>query len=243
MHRRLLLAAVLLPLLGGCATKRDLRDLRVEIDSLRTGQAEAMRDIQRQNGQILDSLSAQNTRMRGDISNRFTDMDRQLVQIQELTGQGQRRLSELREQINRREEAGVAEGVAAAPQPTGSPEEVFNTALAALRRGSHTTARAGFEEVVRSHPEHALAAEAQFHIGESYQEGRDPTRAVEAYGRVLERYPNAPKAPTALYRTGIIELERGNRDRARTMLNQVVTAYPRSVEAPLAREQLQRLGR
>jgi tol-pal system protein YbgF len=243
MKAGLLVAVVLLPVLTGCATKRDLRDLRLEVDALRQAHAVAMREIQDQNRQILDSLVAQNTRMRGDFANRFTDVDRQLVQIQELTGQSQRRLNELREQVTRREEVfGAANGTSTAA-PTGNAEEMYNAALAALRRGSHSTARAGFEELLRNFPQHELASEAQFHIGESFQEARDPVRALEAYGRVLELYPNAPKAPTALYRSGQIEVERGNRDRARTLFNHVVTAYPRSVEAPLAREQIQRLGR
>jgi tol-pal system protein YbgF len=240
MRWSLLAVAALLPVLAGCATKRDLQDLRIEVDSLRQAQALMLRDIQQQNRQILDSLVAQNTRMRGDFANRFTEVDRQLVQIQELTGQSQRRLNELRDQVSRREEAF---GPGGATAPAGDPEEMYNAALAALRRGSHGTARAGFEEFLRQHPQHALAGEAQFHIGESFQEGGEPVRALEAYGRVLERYPNAPKAPTALYRAGLIEAERGNREAARTMFNQVVTAYPRSVEAPLAREQVQRLGR
>lgn len=240
MNRRLLGIAVLLPILAGCATKRDLRDLRVEVDSLRQAQALMLRDIQQQNRQILDSLVAQNTRMRGDFASRFTEVDRQLVQIQELTGQSQQRLSELRDQVTRREtfDPGTPNG-----GPAGNPDEMYNAALAALRRGSHSTARAGFEEFLRHHPQHQLASEAQFHIGESFHETQDLVRALEAYGRVLEVHPNAPKASTALYRAGLIELERGNRDAARTMFNQVVTAYPRSVEAPLAQQQMQRLGR
>jgi tol-pal system protein YbgF len=242
MRRSLLVALALLPALAGCATKRDLRDLRVEVDSLRQAQVRMLSTIQQQNRQILDSLVAHNTRMRGDFANRFTEVDRQLVQIQELTGQSQRRLNELREQVTRREEAFGPVGATSA-QPGAAPDEMYNAALAALRRGSHSTARAGFEEFLRHFAQHQLASEAQFHIGESFQESNDLVRALEAYGRVLELYPNAPKAPTALYRAGLIEAQRGNREAARTMFNQVVTAYPRSVEAPLARDQIQRLGR
>jgi tol-pal system protein YbgF len=201
-----------------------------------------LRDLQRQNQLLIDSLSLAEHAPARRLPT-ASRLDRQLVQIQELTGQSQRRLNDLREQITRREEAIAAGNGAGSAQPVGNPDELYNAALAALRRGSHSTARAGFEEFLRSFPQHALASEAQFHIGESFQESREPVRALEAYGRVLERFPNAPKAPTALYRAGLIEAERGNRDAARTMFNQVVTAYPRSVEAPLAREQIQRLGR
>ncbi len=249
MGARFLAPLLFCMLLAGCATKRDLRDLRTEVETLRASQEALVREIQRQNAMLLDSVTSQNVRMRGDLRNQLVQMERQLVQIQELTGQGQRRLAELREQIRAREEAQTAivpagaNGSGSAAPPTVSAEELYNTSIAALRRGSHTTARAGFEELLRAYPQHALAAEAQFHIAESYAEAKDLPRAIEAYGRVLERYPQSPRAPVALYRAGVLELERGNRDAARTMFNQVVTAYPRSAEAALAREQLQRLGR
>ncbi len=243
MRARLLASLALCALVAGCATKRDLRDLRLEVDALRTSQETLLREIQRQNAMILDSVTAQNTRMRGDLTNHLVQMERQLVQIQELTGQGQRRLTELREQMRAREEMAASGGGFGSPPPAASPDELYNTSLATLRRGSHATARAGFEEFLRAYPQHALAPEAQFHIAESYQESQDLPHALEAYGRVLERYPQSPRAPTALYRAGLIEVERGNRDTARTMFNQLVTAYPRSPEAPQAREQIQRLGR
>ena len=225
--------------LGGCATKRDLRDLRTEV---RSSQEETLREIRQQNDAILDSLGVALTRLRGDMTNQLVEMERQLVQIQELTGQGQQRLADLREQIRNRQQTIGMTGDVGAPPAAGNPEELFNLSLAALRRGSLTTARAGFEEFLRAFPQHPLAPDAQFHIGESYEEGDDPAPALEAYGRVLELYPNASRAPTALYRAGMIEVERGNEEQARTLLERVVSAFPESPEAPLAREQLDQLG-
>lgn len=242
MSRRIALA-VLLPLLaGGCATKRDLRDLRTEVQ---TGQEELLREIRRQNEMLLDTLSRQNVQTRGDLANRILQLERQLVQIQELTGQGQQRMTELREQIETRAREVAAAAAAtdtASVATAGDPQELFNTSLAALRRGSLSTARAGFGEFLRIFPQHPLASDAQFHIGESYTEGGDPEQALQAYARVVEQFPGSAKAPSALYRAGLLEAERGNRDAARTLFNQVVRAYPRSTEATSAREQLRGLG-
>jgi tol-pal system protein YbgF len=244
----------LLPLLAaGCATKRDLRDLRQE---MQTGREEMVREMRRQNEILLDSLGRHEIRNRGDMANRFLQLERQLVQIQELTGQGQQRLADLREQMNARarEAAAAAAPPPSAPNatqgnasaapaaPSGDPQELFNTSLAALRRGSQTTARTGFTEFLRLFPQHPLASDAQFHIGESFADATDPERALQAYARVIEQYPTAAKAPTALYRAGLLEVQRGNRAQARTLFNQVVRAYPRSTEAVSAREQLQSLG-
>ena len=239
--RHFILVTLVLPLLAGCATKRDLRDLRTEI---RTSQEEMLRDLRRQNELLLDSLSRQDVRTRGDLMNRLLQLERQMVQVQELSGQSQQRLSDLREQIEARarEAAATTEVNRTAPAVAGDPQELFNTSLAALRRNSLSTARSGFTEFLRNFPQHPLASDAQFHIGESYAEGSNPEQALQAYARVVQQYPGSTKAPTALYRAGLIEVQRGNRSEARTLFNQVVRAYPRSTEATSAREQLQSLG-
>ncbi|MBV9773924.1 MAG: tol-pal system protein YbgF [Gemmatimonadetes bacterium] len=257
--RRLAGLLLLVPLLGACATKRDLRDLRDEVVALRAAQDSTLRELmreQRRQHSMLDSLSDQQVRTRGDISNRFLQIDRQLVQIQELTGQGQQRLSELREQLNARQQeiarqadsAARADTARSAPSEaaTGSgagADELYNTSLAALRRGSLQTARAGFQEFLRTSPQHRLAPDALFYVGETYNEARDVDQALLVYAQVVQRYPASSRAPTALYRAGTVEAGRGNRTQARTLLNRVVQAYPRSPEAALARDQLQKLGR
>jgi tol-pal system protein YbgF len=242
--RRRLLALALLPVLGGCATKRDLRDLRTEVESARAAQDAMLREIQRQNALILDTVEAQDVRMRGDLTAQLVRLERQLVQVQELSGQGQQQLAAIRGELRAREEAlRNAQAGGTADAPAGDPDELLGTARAALERGSFSTARAGFEEFVRAFPQHPQAADAQLGVGETFEKANDLPRALEAYSRVLELYPDATAAPTALYRAAMIEVGRNNRDRARTMLNQLTAAYPRSPEAPRAREQLQRIRR
>jgi tol-pal system protein YbgF len=243
MSRRLLALAVLLVVTSGCATKRDVRDLRDEMGTMRAEQEQLLRELQRQNATIIDSMHAQNIRLRGDLTNQLLQVDRQLVQIQELTGQGQRQLTQMRESLRAREEAIRTEDGGAPGGATGDAEELFTAAAAALQRGSLTTARSGFEELVRAFPQHPRAAEAQLGIGETWERANEPGRALAAYGRVLELYPNSTRAPTALLRSARIEIARNNRDTARTMLNQISAAYPRSPEAAQAQQELGRLRR
>ncbi|HEX2190141.1 MAG TPA: tol-pal system protein YbgF [Longimicrobiaceae bacterium] len=252
MSPRLLAALLVVPLLGACATKRDVRDLRDEMAAMRASQDSVLREIRRENRTLVDSIASQNARLRGDLASRFLQVDRQLVQIQELTGQGQQRLAELREQINARaqQDAASRQAEGTAPAPDGAPaaggataDELYETSMASLRRGSLQTARAGFQEFLRAYPSHRLAPDALFYVGESYNEARDPTNALQTYAQVVQRYPSSPRAPTALYRAGTIEAGRGNRTEARALFNRVVQSYARSPEATLARDQLQRLGR
>lgn len=253
MSARRLLALGLVPLLGACATKRDVRDLRDEMAAMRAANDSAFREVQRQNRALLDSLADQNARLRGDLNNRFLQVDRQLVQIQELTGQGQQRLQELREQVDaraRQEAARQAEAAAAgsdtaasAGGSTASADDLYNTSMASLRRGSLQTARAGFQEFLRTYPNHRQAPDALFYVGETYNEGKDVQNALQTYAQVVQRYPASPRAATALYRAGTIEAGRGNRTEARALFNRVVQSYARSPEATLARDQLAKLPR
>ncbi|HET6228934.1 MAG TPA: tol-pal system protein YbgF [Longimicrobiaceae bacterium] len=260
MRARAILSLVVLPTLGGClATQSDVRLVRGELVSMQQRQASTdslIRSLQRQMSVTLDSLSSQGVRSRGDLANRLLQMERQLVQIQELTGQGQAQVVQLRAQLDRqtqelaRQQAAAADSSGgSAPQPgssssaaSGTPEEIYNAALGAYRRGSFATARAGFEEMLRTSPQNRLAPDAQYYVGETYAQTRDPGRALDAFDRVTELYPTAPKAATALFRAAQIELARGNRAEARARFNEVVRAYPRAPEATQARQELARLN-
>lgn len=238
MRTRLLAVVLATVFLGGCATKRDLNDLQAEVGRMQATQERLLNEILRQNEAVMDSLTAQDVRMRGDFSNQLVQIEHQLVQIQELTGQGQQRLAELRQTLNSREEAlrRFEAAEAGGDLAAGDPDDLFFSAQGALDRGSMATARAGFEEFLRAFPNHPLAAEAGIGLGTVLEEAGDREGAFERYSQVLERHPDAPEAATALFRAALIELDRGNDDRARTMLNQLTAAYPGSEEAAEARE-------
>ena len=246
--RAALLLLALLPL-GACATKRDVRELRTEVAALREAQDSSLREMQRANRAMLDSLSRQGLRTRGDVLNRIGQMEGQLSQVREMTGQGQQELQQLREQLRAREReleearraaaAGAAD-TASTPAPRVDPEELFNTAMESFRRGSMTTARAGFQEFLRANPQHRRAGEALFYVGETYAE-RDPARAIQVYAQVVRDHATSSKVPAALYRAGTLEAARGNRSEARTLFSRVVQNHPRSPEAELARQELRKL--
>ena len=101
MRTRLLTCALLLPALAGCATKRDLRDLRAEVTALQAAQTAMQQELQRQHAALQDSLSRlalQNTQHKGELSTQLVQLERQLITLQELTGQSQQGLSTLRQE-------------------------------------------------------------------------------------------------------------------------------------------------
>ncbi|UCG85661.1 MAG: tetratricopeptide repeat protein [Gemmatimonadota bacterium] len=244
--------------LSGCALKGDVRRVEQEVQQLRAEMARAdsaradfleitFQQIIALQRQVIDSLDAQDRRLtlfRGTVRSDLTEVQRQLMQIQELSGQSQARLAELQRRLDARESPLVAAGPpgadsagVAAPAGAPGPEEIYETAIAQLDRGSRQTARMAFRLLIDQYPGHRLVPDAQFHIGESW-EGIDPDSAATAYARVAEGHSESPRAPTALYRLGLIAEQKGDLERARVYYERVVTGYPQSDAAELARAKL-----
>lgn len=243
--------------LSACALKGDVRRVEQEVVQLRAEMARAdsvradyfdlaFRQLMALQRQIVDSLEARERRFSsfsGTVSSDMTEVHRQLMQIQELTGKSQARLSEMQRRLDERAvqtTVGQLPGdttTAAAAGGGTSPEEIYDVAIQQLSRGSPQTARMAFELLVDQHPNHELAGDAQFNIGESWQ-GTEPDSAAAAYQLVVQNHPNSRRAPTALYRLGTLAEQNGDMDAARVYYERVISGYPRSDEAELARAKL-----
>jgi tol-pal system protein YbgF len=266
------MAPVALVATGACfATQTDVRVLQTDVQNLRAERSrqdsvmqqrftELMASLQTTHDSVR-SLSTRVTRLQGDVRGDLFQMNQQLIQIQELTGQSQRRLQELRSSLEARQQeavpvtpsmtprdsAGAAAAGAQTPPvaapagpPAGSPgpNQLFQSSLDQMRRGSPASARRGFEELLRLYPTSELAGEAQFYIGEALAAEGNLAAADTAYGTVVARYSESPRAPTALYKRALLLQQRGNVALARTALNELLRRYPRSDEAQLARDRL-----
>ncbi len=266
------MAPVALVATGACfATQTDVRVLQTDVQNLRAERSrqdsvmqqrftDLMASLQTTNDSVR-SLSNRVTRLQGDVRGDLFQMNQQLLQIQELTGQSQRRLQELRSSLEARQQEAVPVAPSTTPRdsagaaapgaqtppvaapsgpPAGSPgpNQLFQSSLDQMRRGSPASARRGFEELLRLYPTSELAGEAQFYIGEALAAEGNLAAADTAYGTVVARYSESPRAPTALYKRALLLQQRGNVALARTALNELLRRYPRSDEAQLARDRL-----
>jgi tol-pal system protein YbgF len=239
--------------LGGCALRSDVRRLEEQLadvreetqqrDSVRA--AELSRVIALQQA-TLDSLQATRqavTSLRGEMTGQLYEVQKQLVQVQELTGQSTRRLSELRADLDARgQEIGAAEGAAVAPA-AGNPSatQMYEASLQQLRGGSNATARAGFRQLLTQYPDAPQAADALYFIGESFAT-ESPDSASAYYAQVVQRYASSPRAAGALYKIGLLAESRKDAQAARTSYQRLVQLYPNSNEAALARDRMKALG-
>lgn len=249
--------ALALVALGGCALKGDVTRLENEIAEVRDLQtrrdaerARQIAEVMRLQQQMMDSIGSTRQAMRalrGDVQNDLYGVQQQLVQLGELTGQSQRRLSELRAQLERRGEeiaqaSAVNDSMAAAAPSAPSAEQMYETSLGQLRLGSAGTARTGFRELLRAHPTSERAPDALYYIGQSF-ETENADSALAYYDQVTRNHPDSPRAASAYYHIGLIR-ERATRNaEAREAYQRVVDNYPNSDEAALARDRLRALGR
>lgn len=259
MRARTLAPAAAL-LLGGClASKRDVFDIQSQLngmqvasqraDSARAAQLATVLNQLVQSNDSVRAVSARLAKLQSTVATDHYEMGRQILQIQELSGQSQRRLQELRASLEERNQNAAAvpapvPGDTSRPAPAGpGPGQLFQSSLDQLRRGSSTVARSGFEELLRSYPNSEDAPEAMIYIAETYAAERNQVAADSVYGLVVQRYPSSPKAATALYKHALSLRAAGRTTAARAAFDRIVKDYPRSDEAALAREQLRTLGR
>jgi TolA-binding protein len=210
-----------------------------------------MLDLQ---ARIIDSLAAGRQALRlleGRLIADMTDVQRQLLAVQELTGQSQRRLTDLKAQIDARAEAAAVTAVPTAGAPgadtTGrgappagpriSADQMYQNARNMFLRASLATARRGFQEFIATYPNDPRVPDALAYVGDSF-EAEAPDSAFAYWALVVSRHPQATRAAEALYKTGRLAEQRQDVARAREAYQRVVSQYPRSDMADLARQRL-----
>jgi tol-pal system protein YbgF len=252
---------------AGCALKGDVRKVELQVQALQAERARADTAQRQLVDSVLDvlvavqrALTAQQAylvQMRGDMRTDLLSVQQQLVTVQELTGQSQQRLSEMRSQLEQRAQqpvpdvsAGAQPAAGGAQPPVGpsgnpagpGPGQMWDVAMQQFRGGRYSTARLALRELLRVFPTDEHAADALFYVGETFAQDT-PDSAAAVYGQVVKQFPNSPRAPSALYKLGLLAEQRNDKAAARTFYNRVIAGYPRSDEANLARDKLQRLGR
>src|SRR5947207_8152400 len=201
---------VALGLAAGCALKGDVRKVELQVqalqadlarsDTARAAERDTILAAVRLLQQALTTQQAYLVQMRGDLRTELLSVQQQLVSVQELTGQSQQRLTELRSRIESR---GQQQDTAVTPVgPSGNPAgpgpaQMSDVSLQQYGRGSLATARLGFREFLRVFPTHERAPDALFYVGESFEQA-SPDSAVAVYDQVVKNYPNSARAASAL---------------------------------------------
>jgi tol-pal system protein YbgF len=266
---RLLLVPAVVMTAGACfATRNDVRTLQGDIAVLRAENARSdsvhraqFQQAAVQVGAVSDSLRSLNaflarfvsdvSRFQGDLSVTLHQFGQQLLTLQELAGQTQKRMQDVKAQMERQEAelataaqptaASGAQGTAGGP-PTG-PAQLFEAARAQFNRASYAVARSAFEGFIEQFPNNERAGEALYNIARSYDLENNSTAADSVYALVIEKYPKADFAAPALYKRAMAAKASNQTAKAREYFQKIIDNYPRSPEAQLAPDALKELNK
>ena len=247
-------------LLQGCAMKGDINRLEAELqeyhqqistaESARAATLARLADqavrSQAETQRLLDSVTTEIRQLSatlGAVRGELTDLQRDLMVVRELAGQSQTRLRELSAAIELITLSGVASGVGALADSSGSSsvgaEQLYRSAVEQLSRGRPATARGVFRQLVQEYRDHERVPAALYGIGESYLP-ESPDSAMVYMNRVLDDFPRSSHAGLALYRIGLEAERNGEVDRAVRAFERVARQYDDSEAAPLACQKLDR---
>lgn len=254
-------SAVLLPLLGACATQYDVQRAQQGSQDLRAGIANveaSVADVQRELAELRGEVETVQHRIER------VARERTMPETQGLEA----RIAKL-EQVVESRPAPPPRQEQASPVPFLPPpgqelpldpltqpvpahaverpaemlreQQEYTLALELLRAEDYERAVQQFRTFQRTYPASDMADDALYWIGEIYFIQQDYNRAILALNDVVLQYGKGDRRPDALVRQAEAFLEIGDRRSTRLILRKVIDDYPRSAVIPKARSLLQSL--
>ncbi|TVP44323.1 MAG: outer membrane protein assembly factor BamD [Gemmatimonadales bacterium] len=226
--------------LAACATKRDIRDLGLEIRAQNEAQAERIAELRAEQESLetmVRSLSSTQEERQTQLLRQLRQLQEEVTMVGELAGASQAGLAAVRDELTRGGTPGRtgAGGFLDESEGGSTVDDLYSEALTAHGRSSLAAARLGFQEIVDRYPNHQLAPDARYYLADILTRQGELDDALRGFMQVAELYPTAPRVPEALYRAGLIHRDRGDSDQARALFTRIVNTWPESEVADMAR--------
>lgn len=242
---------------GGCATKRDVRDIGVQMQDLAARQDAILAEMQRQGIATQDTLrttSQELNDIRGDVARQLNIIAASLDRLTEMVGGNSRTISSIRDQIETLRRSGLTTPVRqGAIGPGGdtldvrtnrgaSADAAYNIANGMYNQGSNTSARVAFQEFLTQFPRDELAPSAHFKLADLFEQEEELAQAYTEFSRIPELFPTDRMVPDAIYRMANIRIMQGQEGEARQLLQRILNSYPDASVVPVARDRLREIG-
>ena len=258
-RRATVLLAVIVSV-GGCATKRDVRDLGIQMQDLAARSDAMLAALERQGMATQDTLRTTTQELndiRGDVARQLNIIAESLDRLTEMVGGNSRAISSIRDQLETLRRSGVAtaprQGEIPATGPGGdiiggrtnrgpAADEAYRLAIGFFNSGSLTTARAAFEDFLTQYPQDELAPQAHLKLGDIDVQEENLDAAFQRFARVPEEFPTDRAVPLAIYRMGTIRVEQDQLAEARRLFQRIINSYPDAPEAVDAQDRLDEIG-
>ena len=238
------------------ATKSDVSQLQQDLVGTRasTNAADSVQrayliEVTRSMRTLTDSVNALSRRVNAMKTANESDlaaMKEDIQQLQDLSGQSEQRLRDMRAQIEDKstQPAPTTADTAAAggAEPTSGgpgPAQLLQAGRDQLLKGGNTSARAAFAELIQKYPRSDLVPDAMFYTAQAYAAERNNEAADAEYASLIQKYPNSARVPTAMYKRALSLQAQKKTAEAKRIFQDIIKRYPRSDEAALADERLQ----
>jgi len=234
--------------LSGCATRRQVQELSLEVRGIRAD----LQSIRADNAR-LDSLFRSNIdqsrKLNADFASYVSRLDDRMQMVEA-------RLEDAVTLINRA--TGAIEsrsGSRVSQQPSsdsggvdsGSPssgeidcQKLFNNAYFDFVKEDFALARQGFENYLKHCPGTALTDNAQYWIGECYYLQKDYARAQQEFEKVVKDYPSSEKIAAAKLKFAKSLYNQRYQTKAESYFREIIKDYPGTDEAQEAAQMLER---
>jgi tol-pal system protein YbgF len=230
---------------GACfATREDVQALHTDVQTLRADNARsdsarrvALDRVVASMNIVRDSLgllSLRVVKMQGDVRGDLYNVGQQLLQIQELTGQSQQRVQELRASLEAKQS-----DIASSTAPAGSPPPMGATGAPPATTGA-TSAPTSPPRAGAPSPSPVTGAGGTpgpnqlFQISLEQLRRGSPGAARTGLLTLLQQYPTSDLVPDAQFYLGEAYHQEGNAAGADSAYAAVVSGYPTSPRAPTA---------
>jgi tol-pal system protein YbgF len=244
-------------ILGGCATKRDVQEIRAQLRGIESNQASVTDAVERMDSLVTTGAEA-DQQLRGELRYSVEELSQQMetllqnyndlmAQIQQWNQQPQTvRVLQSSPGSEETEAGGADEGTPEPPPSSGNDQacyEAYDEAFADMLANEFDKAIPGFESYLTDCPDHLNAPNALYWTGQCHYLGRDFNKAMEQFDLVLERYGTDADVSSevisqALYKKGRCHEELGNPGEAKLIYERVIDQYPDSFDAHQSQERL-----
>jgi tol-pal system protein YbgF len=242
---------------NGCffATKQDIDRLQQDIvgtratsnavDSVQRAQLIEVSRTVRSLDDSIASISRRLAAMRTASESDMTAMREDISQLQDLSGQSEQRLRDMRATLEEKRQADAAAvdttGAAEAPASGPGPLQLLQAGRDQLLKGGNVSARAAFKDLITKYPTSEYVPEAMFYTAQAYAAERNMDAADAQYSQLITKYPKSPRVPTAMYKRALQLQATKKTAEAKKLYQDIIKRFPRSDEAALADERLQAL--
>ncbi|RME26384.1 MAG: tol-pal system protein YbgF, partial [Candidatus Zixiibacteriota bacterium] len=234
-------AVLLLTLLTvGCVTKRDITEVKQQLDRIESQNQKTQRLVARMDSIIAASADADDA-MRGEMRYSMSELSAQIAQLLANYNELVDRIDQLAKQRVIKLPPTSSPGAQQPAQTETTPppsvaasgrtcDSTYDVSFLLVRQGEYQKAIDGFAKFMADCPKHVKVENAIFWTGECYYSMEKYPQAIEQFEKLLKDFPSSVNTPGALYKLGRSYQEMGNVKEAKEVFKRLVDEYPDVLE-------------